>query len=188
MSTASGDVHRVHPILASFIGDYPEQVLTTCTLTGDCPRCGTTTDNLGNFDPDDVPAPRSLGEFVNVLGSFRRDPAGFLQASSRICAKPVPHPFWLDLPWFNVFRSITSDVLHQLYQGIIKYLKAWILSTCEPSEIDARCRRLPPNHNIRLFTKGISSLSQVTGQEHDQMCNGSLTVGPTWTTEMACNT
>jgi hypothetical protein len=170
MSTASGDVHRVHPILASFIGDYPEQVLTTCTLTGDCPRCGTTTDNLGNFDPDDVPAPRSLGEFVNVLGSFRRDPAGFLQASSRIRAKPVPHPFWLDLPWFNVFRSITPDVLHQLYQGIIKYLKAWILSACEPSEIDARCRRLPPNHNIRLFTKGISSLSQVTGQEHDQMC------------------
>ncbi|KAN0139632.1 hypothetical protein V8E53_002294 [Lactarius tabidus] len=170
MSTASGDIHHVHPILASFIGDYPEQVLTTCMLTGDCPRCGTTTNNLGNFDPDDVPAPRSLGEFVNVLGSFCRDPAGFLQASSRICAKPVPHPFWLDLPWFNVFHSITPDVLHQLYQGIIKYLKAWILSACEPSEIDTQCRFLPPNHNICLFTKGISSLSQVTGQEHDQMC------------------
>ena len=27
MSTATGDVHRVHPVLASFIGDYPEQVL-----------------------------------------------------------------------------------------------------------------------------------------------------------------
>ncbi|KAN0129797.1 hypothetical protein V8E53_012389 [Lactarius tabidus] len=118
MSTASGDVHCVHPILASFIGDYPEQVLTTCTLTGDCPRCGMTTDNLGNFDPDDMPAPCSLGEFVNVLGSFHRDPAGFLQASSQICAKP----------------------------GIIKYLKAWILSACEPSEIDARCHRLDCAH------------------------------------------
>ncbi|KIL63591.1 hypothetical protein M378DRAFT_12028 [Amanita muscaria Koide BX008] len=29
---------------------------------------------------------------------------------------------------------------------------------------------MPQNHNIRLFTKGISSLSWVTGQEHDQMC------------------
>ena len=29
---------------------------------------------------------------------------------------------------------------------------------------------MPPNHNVRYFTKGISSLSRVTGQEHDQMC------------------
>ena len=36
-------------------------------------------------------------------------------------------------------------------------------------EIDARCRRLPPNHNIRHFMKGISSLSRLTGQEHDQI-------------------
>ena len=170
MSTASGDVHRVHPILASFIGDYPEQVLTACTLTGDCPRCGTPTDNLGDFDPDDVPAPRNLSDFVKVLGSFRRNPAGFLKACSRIRAKPIPRPFWHDLPWFNIYQSITPDILHQLYQGIIKYLKAWILKACEPTEIDARCRRLPPNHNIRIFTKGISSLSQVTGQEHDQIC------------------
>ena len=170
MSTATGDVHRVHPVLASFIGDYPEQVLTACTLTGDCPRCGTSTNNLGNFDPNNMPAPRSLGDFIKVLGSFRQDPAGFLKACDQIRAKPVPHPFWLDLPWFNVYQSITPDILHQLYQGIIKYLKTWILSACEPTEIDVRCRRLPPNHNIRIFTKGISSLSRVTGQEHDQIC------------------
>ncbi|KAF8258061.1 hypothetical protein EI94DRAFT_1780982 [Lactarius quietus] len=162
MSTATSDVHHVHPILASFIGDYPEQVLTTCTLTGDCPRCSTTTEDLGNFDPDDVPTPRSLEQFLKVLASFHQDPAGFLQATSQICAKPVPHPFWLELPQFNIFQSITPDILHQLYQGVIKHLKAWILSACDPSEIDARCCRLPPNHNIHLFTKGIS-------QEHEQI-------------------
>ena len=170
MSTATGDVHRIHPIVASFIGDYPEQVLTTCTLTGDCPRCGTSTNDLGDFDPDDMHVPRSLEEFLNVLNSFRQNPAGFLQASSQIRAKPVPLPFWLHLPHLNIFQSITPDVLHQLYQGVIKHLKSWILSACEQTEIDARCRRLPPNHQIRLFTKGISSLSRVTGHEHDQIC------------------
>jgi hypothetical protein len=115
MSTATGNVHWAHPILASFIGDYPEQVLTACMLTGNCPRCSTSTANLGNFDLDNVPSPRSLGEFLDVLASFRRDPAGFLQASSWIRAKPVPHPFWLNLPQFDIFRSITPDVLHQLY-------------------------------------------------------------------------
>ncbi|KAJ7805251.1 hypothetical protein B0H14DRAFT_2233952, partial [Mycena olivaceomarginata] len=40
---------------------------------------------------------------------------------------------------------------------------------CGEAEIDARCRRLPPNHNIRLFMSGISNLSRVTGKEHDQI-------------------
>ncbi|KAF8258346.1 hypothetical protein EI94DRAFT_1815535 [Lactarius quietus] len=80
MPTATGDVHRIHPIVVNFIGDYPEQVLSTCTLTGDCPRCGTSTEDLGNFDPNNMPAPRNLDNFLNVLDSFHRDPAGFLQA------------------------------------------------------------------------------------------------------------
>ncbi|KAJ7843847.1 hypothetical protein B0H13DRAFT_1584919, partial [Mycena leptocephala] len=29
--------------------------------------------------------------------------------------------------------------------------------------------RLPPNHNICLFMKGISNLNRVTGREHDQI-------------------
>ncbi|TFK95573.1 hypothetical protein BDV98DRAFT_659658 [Pterulicium gracile] len=37
------------------------------------------------------------------------------------------------------------------------------------AEIDARCACLPPNHNIRFFLKGITSLQQLTGQEHDQI-------------------
>ncbi|KAM6496351.1 hypothetical protein JOM56_009057, partial [Amanita muscaria] len=39
MSMANGNVYQTHPIFAAFIGDYPEQVQATCTLTGDCPRC-----------------------------------------------------------------------------------------------------------------------------------------------------
>jgi hypothetical protein len=45
------------------------------------------------------------------------------------------------------------------------------MELCGSAEIDARCRRLPPNHNIRLFMKGISTLSRVTGKEHAQMAS-----------------
>ncbi|KAG2062590.1 hypothetical protein BDR04DRAFT_1131192 [Suillus decipiens] len=73
--------------------------------------------------------------------------------------KPVFKPFWEDLPHANIFQSITPDVLHQLYQGIIKHLIEWIKEAYSKAEIDACCCRLPPNHDIRLFMKGISSLS-----------------------------
>ena len=61
------------------------------------------------------------------------------------------------------------DVLHQLYQGIVKYVVGWVTDTCGSQEVDACCCRFPPNHNLRHFNKGITSLSRVTGQEHDQM-------------------
>lgn len=38
------------------------------------------------------------------------------------------------------------------------------------TEIDAQCQRLPPNHNICHFMKGITSLSRVSGQEHRDIC------------------
>jgi len=40
-----------------------------------------------------------------------------------------------------------------------------------PGQIDARCRAIPPNHNILLFPKGISILSWVTGHEHKKICS-----------------
>ncbi|KAJ7429776.1 hypothetical protein B0H11DRAFT_1766431, partial [Mycena galericulata] len=55
------------------------------------------------------------------------------------------------------------------HQGIIKHLIEWLKDSLGEAELDARCRRLPPNHNIRLFMKGISHLNRVTGREHDQI-------------------
>ncbi|THU81588.1 hypothetical protein K435DRAFT_614232, partial [Dendrothele bispora CBS 962.96] len=82
----------------------------------------------------------------------------------------VQHPFWEDLPYTDIFWSITPDVLHQLYQGVMKHLIGWLTEICGADEIDARVRRLPLNHGIRHFHKGISTLSRVTGAEHKQIC------------------
>ncbi|KAF8998031.1 hypothetical protein BDQ17DRAFT_1391788 [Cyathus striatus] len=169
MATATGDVHRNHLIFATFIGDYPEQVLTTCTQTGDCATCPTKNKKLGEYNSQNSAQLHNLEYIVDTLSSFDTDPAGFLQVCKEAGIKPVAEPFWKNLPYVNIYQSITPDVLHQLYQGIVKHLISWIIAACGSAEINARCRRLPPNHNIRLFMKGISSLSRVTGQEHSQM-------------------
>ncbi|KAF9528325.1 hypothetical protein CPB83DRAFT_735438, partial [Crepidotus variabilis] len=170
MTSGDGVTRRVHPILACFVGDYPEQVLVTCTYTGQCPTCNTPNSELGvDQNPNDLEL-RDLEEILNTLDSFETDPAGFLQACQSANIKPVIDPFWINLPYTHIFRSITPDILHQLYQGLVKYLVKWVTTACGAAEIDARCRRLPPNHNIRHFIKGISNLSRVSGHEHDQMC------------------
>ncbi|KAJ8468795.1 hypothetical protein ONZ45_g17114 [Pleurotus djamor] len=170
MASGDGCLRRTHPIFACFIGDYPEQILVTATKSG-CPTCPAKPDELGEFKRDGIsPWLKDLDQILAVLDSFDGDPGGFLQACQGVGLKPVINPFWKDLPYAHVYRSITPDVLHQLHQGIVKHLIGWITDAFGPTEIDARCRRMPPNHNIRLFLKGITTLSRVTGQEHDQMC------------------
>ncbi len=168
MTSGDGLTRRNHPIWACFIGDYPEQVLTAAVPTGECPECPVPRDEIG--EPEVPPGYRDLEAILAVLDSFDTDPANFLQACSELGVKPIIDPFWKNLPYSHVYRSITPDVLHQLYQGIMKHLIAWIVEAYGAEEIDARCRRMPPNHNIRSFMKGITALTRVTGVEHDQMC------------------
>jgi hypothetical protein len=169
MATGDGSVHRNHPLLACFSGDYPEQVLTTCTKTGECPTCETPQDKLGEFVEGQNLGHRDLERILEALDSFDDEPGGFLQVCAEASIKPIIKPFWKDLPYVHIYRSITPDILHQLYQGIIKHLISWVTKALGPLEVDAWCRRMPPNHNIRHFIKGITSLSRVTGQEHNQM-------------------
>ncbi|KAJ7140543.1 hypothetical protein C8R43DRAFT_954828 [Mycena crocata] len=173
MIVVSGDgvARRGHPILAAYVGDYPEQVLVTCVKTMECPECPELPKDLGEAPVEGEPERfRDLGAILDALAAFDEDPAEFVKRCKEAGIKPVVHPFWEHLPYVDIYKSITPDVLHQLYQGVMKHLKAWIIEAFGSAEIDARCRRLPPNHNIRNFMNGISHLSRVSGQEHDQIC------------------
>lgn len=118
---------------------------------------------------DSIQPPRPIGPILDALDQIRRGPAEFAKACKHVDIKPVQRPFWQHLPFLNIYESITPDILHQLYQGVLKHVVKWICEAVGEAEIDARCRRLPPNHNIRLFMKGITQLSRVTGTEHDQI-------------------
>ncbi|KAJ3501738.1 hypothetical protein NMY22_g18820 [Coprinellus aureogranulatus] len=168
LKDGNGEVRRGHPILACFIGDYPEQTLVGAIKSGDCAACPATRNTLDEDDPDWEF--RDLEAVVEALNSLGEGATVFRQRCKDTGIKPVQEPFWKDMPFVHIYRSITPDILHQLYQGVVKHLISWLRMICGSDEIDARCRRLPPNHNIRLFLKGISHLSRVTGTEHDQIC------------------
>ncbi|KAG1840328.1 hypothetical protein C8R48DRAFT_679620 [Suillus tomentosus] len=170
ISMCSGDGVRrhCHPLFASFVGDYPEQLLTTGVKFGECPKCDVEAKDTGsNTTPFHL---RKLSAVLDALAAFDDGNLAFVRACAAAGIKPIIHPFWEDLPFTNIFRTITPDVLHQLYQGLIKHLLGWWSAACGAAEIDARCRRLPPNHHVRLFTKGITCLSCVSGTEHAQIC------------------
>ena len=169
MMTGDGVLRHVHPIVAIYACDYPEQLLVTCIKTGECPKCLVKNEELGN--PDVPLQSRNLENILNILRHADDDLVEFTKVCGENRIKPVIHPFWEELPYVDIYQSITPDVLHQIYQGIVKHVFSWVISIYGASEIDARCKCFPPNHHIRVFLKGVSSLSRVTGQEHNQMCH-----------------
>ncbi|KAF8661492.1 hypothetical protein AX14_007217 [Amanita brunnescens Koide BX004] len=141
MADGMGVVRRVHPLLAVYVGDYPEQVLATCIKSGECPKCNALRDEL---DDSESLEPRDIGAVYDALAKVSGDYQIFKGACKQAHIKPIAQPFWDQLPFLDIFQAITPDILHQLHQGVFKHVIKWL---------------------VKAFG-GISGLSRVTGKEH----------------------
>ena len=168
MRSGDGVLRCIHLIVAVYACDYPEQLLVTCIKTGECLKCLVTNKELEN--PAVPLLYCDMEKILDILGLINNNPIKFNKSCDEYHIKPIIHPFWEDLPYVNIYQSITLDALHQIYQGIIKHIFSWVISIYSANEIDEQCKCFPPNHHIWVFSKGISSLSCLTGQEHNQMC------------------
>ncbi|KAI9434821.1 hypothetical protein H4582DRAFT_2174356 [Lactarius indigo] len=168
MMSGDGVWRRCHPIFAVFVGDYPEQALVTCTFNGRCPKCIVHRDDLGDYSRS---PPRDYNKALESFVLADGDVHAFHSVCREAGLKPVFHPFWEALPLTDIFVSITPDILHQMLQGVMKHLVAWLTGAFGPAQIDVRCRSLLPNHHVMTFARGISTLSRVSGLEHKNMCH-----------------
>ena len=78
MESGDGAVCDCYPLLAAYSGDYLEQVLITCTKTGECPTCPTPRDEMGN--PESATSPRKIGPVLDALDRIVDTPAAFSKA------------------------------------------------------------------------------------------------------------
>ena len=165
-----GAVRLGFPVVAVYAADYPEQALVTCTrYMQTCPKCFVSRDELGEHV---IQEPRNQKESSRTIHHA-------CQQSARARADAVlkdhglnliPDAFWIGLPHCNIHDAITPDILHQLYQGLVRHLCSWLQTLIGDAELDARFKRMPRVHGVRLFSKGISCLTQVSGPEHREIC------------------
>lgn len=151
----------VHPILATFIGDYPKQALIACTSNGRCPKCVVLQDKIGSSSKFPL---RDHADTIHAFSLSDHHPTVFHATCRNAGLKPTYHPFWEHLLFTNIFLSITPNMLHQLHQGNLKHMVMW-LAELRCNEIDTRCSCLPPNHNMQHFHNGFTWLLRLMGQE-----------------------
>ncbi|KAG8938808.1 hypothetical protein FRC03_006892 [Tulasnella sp. 419] len=56
-----------------------------------------------------------------------------------------------------------------MHEGMVKHLHSWVNRLLGPKELDQHLQRVPPNHSLQVYDKGISGFSRLTGNEHQQL-------------------
>ncbi|KAI5886664.1 uncharacterized protein SCHCODRAFT_02517285 [Schizophyllum commune H4-8] len=178
MTCADGWVRRIHPILAAYIADYPEQCLVCCIRENSCPCCKISPDDRGKGPPFDRPPLRKQAEAMTVLTAQAagNNPPAFDALNLR-----AVKPFWHNLPHTDIFSCMTPDLLHQVHKGVFKeHVAKWstlaiglpreeLDESARKREMDARYQATPLHHTLRHFNKGISRTTQWTGKEQKGM-------------------
>lgn len=164
MLCADGGVRRVHPILAAYIGDFPEQCTVAGTLSTRCPICITPLTERG-----DLGEPAYLRTKHEMRQAFDHEERGYSATRIQLGIRPVK-PFWLELPFTNGSQCIAPDLLHQLHQGVFGvHMIRWCTRLLGEEEIDRRYRGIPSHSGLRHFQDGISKIKRGTGGEKKEI-------------------
>ncbi|KAF5312199.1 hypothetical protein D9619_003824 [Psilocybe cf. subviscida] len=115
MSSGDGLTRRCHPLLASVIGDYLQQVLATCTYTRRCATCTTPNNEFSEFLPSGSTDLHDLDAILAALDSFEIDPSGSTHAAG-IMLEPgqLPKPLHAST-WATAQDHPGPIMMHQLW-------------------------------------------------------------------------
>lgn len=160
---ADGYVRRIHPILAAYIADFPEQCLVTCARQNRCPVCVVPADDRGSSEQF---AKRTKKWTLDAVEDYAE---GHKATAQRRGVRPV-WPFWADLQFVDIATCITPDLLHQLNKGVFKdHVVKWCTKLLGEKEVDRRLKGMTRFRGLRHFANGISVISQWTGNEAKQL-------------------
>ncbi|KAG8743778.1 hypothetical protein FRC12_014960 [Ceratobasidium sp. 428] len=164
MWCADGYLRRVYPLLAAFVGDWPEQCDMACTVWSGCPKC--LKRGQGRGDERRAGARTRLSTLEAVKHYLTTGRKGSLNG---LKLKPW-WPWWANLPGTEFAECVTPDLLHQLHKGLFKgHAMRWAQRTAGKRTIDNRFAAMTRGSGMRHFKRGISGVKQWTGREAKEM-------------------
>ncbi|KAH9955584.1 hypothetical protein BGW80DRAFT_1439476 [Lactifluus volemus] len=146
---ADGLMHRMFPILAAYVADFPEQCLVACCKESQCPRCCIEHDRQGELE-ESMPRIQEQAQIILSHKKSGRHIPRFHEDGMR----PVFDPFWKYLPHTDIFTY---------------HLVEWCTQMAGVEEVNARFRAMSGFPGLKHFKNGISFVTQWTGKEHREM-------------------
>ncbi|KAG9074442.1 hypothetical protein FRC06_010691, partial [Ceratobasidium sp. 370] len=173
MWCADGRLRRVYPIVAAFVGDWPEQNMMAATGESGCPSCMASHAGRGGYGQ---PAPqRKPSETLAAIRSYFQYER-HLGELEELKLKPW-WPWWAGLPYTNFHAAIAPDLLHQLHQGLFKsHIMPWAFKIMKDGVADRRFMAMSKAEGMRHFKTKVSKIKHWTGRESKELMKQFLPV------------
>ncbi|KAG1788448.1 uncharacterized protein HD556DRAFT_1312038 [Suillus plorans] len=140
MTCPDQQVRRMHPIVAAYIADFPEQCLVACCMENWCPKCTVGRDHRGDMRPS---ASRKRDSMVKNLWLHSWGELSGEIFESELGLQAIHAPFWATLLHNDIFQCMTPDILHQLHKGVFKdHIVSWCMDIIGKDALDAWFKEL----------------------------------------------
>lgn len=94
------------------------------------------------------------------------DPYQFSLRADKYRLGDVEYPFWASLPFVDICRVLSVDLLHGFHKFFFDHPFQWNVKSLGEEELDARIKAQIPYSGARIFPKGVTHISQMSGKEH----------------------
>jgi len=180
---ADGFQRQCYPLLAAWVGDYPEQVMVAQVSYGLCLMC-------------EIPKGAPMGHSTfrpldnsrdqHIHSELLQD--NIIDALHTLGVRPIRNLFW-QYPFCNVYRLSQPDELHQLLLGLVKDLLHWLLKQLKARNVkdqfDNRFTSVPQYPGLQHFSTPFNSLKSGTWQGKE-ICGMIRTLAVNWVPILVC--
>lgn len=178
LTDSRGHVRNCYPRLATYIADYPEQILVNIAAQNASPT------SIAVFKDLDSPIPLPprtrdwiLGRIKHIAASVDpQDVLSYTNAAKKYGLNGVHRPFWVDLPGYEPETIMVPDILHGCLRFWRDHPLKWIQRLVGKTEFDKRLRVLQPVVGHRHFKNGIVATHQWTGRDDRELLRVAVAV------------
>ncbi len=171
MVDGCGDVCHCFPLLAAYLGDYPEQVLVNIAPYDASPVTTATRNDTGAAKrfPE-----RTYEVIMEALQELReefgeeqtaQDTLTYHTKASSFGLSAVCEPFWENLPHVQPNKMMTPDILHNAHGFFRHHVVQWVFKLVGKAEFDLRVSSMPRMVGLKAYPNGLSKFKQWTGRD-----------------------
>lgn len=164
-----GNIRHIFYVLIAYLADLEEQYLISALDKSNCIHCTATTHDFGSPNPCPPRTSESILEAIEQVRDERGPNAEPYQFSlgcgkHRLC--DIEYPFWASLPFVDICQALSVDLLHGFHKFFFDHPFSWNVTSLGEDEIDARMKAQVPYSGSRIFPRGVTHISQMSGKGH----------------------
>ena len=171
MADGGGDIRQCFPLLAAYLGDYPEQILVNIAPYDASPVTTATRNDTGSAKrfPE-----RTYKVIMEALQELREefgeeetaeDTLRYHVRASALGLSAVREPFWEHLPHVQPNKMVTPDILHNAHGFFRHHVVQWIFNLVDKTDFDLRLSSMPRMVGLKAYPNGLSKFKQWTGRD-----------------------